>query len=77
MIKGACLLFSGCTYDVSTRCKICFILRLFANFFSLKTQPFPQKVYKAALKLTDLWITRLLFDLNYKFINRSFASSPG
>ena len=31
---------------------------------------------ECALKLTDLWITRLLFDLNYKFISRSFAFSP-
>ena len=28
-------------------------------------------------KLTDLWITILSFDLNYKFINGSFAFSPG
>ena len=33
--------------------------------------------HECALKLTDLWITSLLFDLNYKFINRSFAFSPG
>ena len=27
--------------------------------------------------VTDLWITSLLFDLNYEFINESFAFSPG
>ena len=31
---------------------------LFANYFSLKS---------LALRLTDLWNTSLLFDLNYKF----------
>ena len=25
----------------------------------------------------DLWITSLLFDLNYEFINESFVFSPG
>ena len=43
----------------------------------LITQPFPQKSHECALKLTDLWIKSLLFDLNYKFINWSFAFSPG
>ena len=28
-------------------------------------------------KTIDLWITSLLFDLNYKFINGTFAFSPG
>ena len=32
---------------------------------------------ECALKLTDLWITSLLFDLNHKFIDGSFAFSPG
>ena len=41
------------------------------------TQPFPQKSREFALKLTDLWITSLLFDLNNKFINGSFEFSPG
>ena len=27
--------------------------------------------------VTDLWITNLLFDLSYKFINGRFAFSPG
>ena len=30
-----------------------------------------------ALKLTELWNTSLLFDLNYKYINGSLAFSPG
>ena len=33
--------------------------------------------FECALKLTDLWITSLLFDLNHKFIDGSFAFSPG
>ena len=36
-------------------------------FFSKITWPFPQKSHECALKLTDLWNTSLLFDLNYKF----------
>ena len=46
-------------------------------FHSKITKPFPQKPHECALKLTDLWITSLLFDLNYKFINGSFGFSPG
>ena len=46
-------------------------LGLFANyFFSKITKPFPQKS-------TELWTTIFLFDLNYIFINGSFAFSPG
>ena len=37
-------------------------------FHSKITQPFPQKSHECALKLNDLWIKSLLFDLNYKFI---------
>ena len=37
----------------------------------------PQKSHKCALKLTDLWITSLLFDVNYEFNNRSFTFSAG
>ena len=40
-------------------------------------QPFPEKSHECALKLTELWNTSLLFDLNYKFINGSLAFSPG
>ena len=29
------------------------------------------------MNVPDLWITSLLFDLNYEFINGSFAFSPG
>ena len=36
-----------------------------------------QKSHERALKLTDFWITGLLFDLNHKFINGSLAFSPG
>ena len=72
-------LFFGCTYRLSTRCKICFTLGLFANYFSIKSLSLsiPQKSHECALKLTDLWNTSLLFDLNYKFITRSLAFSPG
>ena len=47
--------------------------------FSLKSLslPMPQKSHECALKLTDLWNPSLLFDLNYKYINGSFAFSPG
>ena len=38
-------------------------------FFSKITSPFPQTSHECALKLTDLWNTSLLFDLNSKFIN--------
>ena len=34
------------------------------------------KSHECALKLTELWNTSLLFDLNYKFINGSLAFSP-
>ena len=54
---------------LSIRCKIWFTLGLFANYFSLK--------HECALKLTYLWNTSLLFDLNYKFINGCFAFSRG
>ena len=62
-----------------TRCKICFTLVLFANYFFSKPLliAFPSKLYESALKLTNMWITSLSFDLNYKFINGSFAFSPG
>ena len=51
-----CLLFFGCTIRLSIRCK---------TFHSKLTSPFPQKSHECALKLTDLWITSLWFDLNY------------
>ena len=35
-----------------------------------------KKTGSSHLKLTDLSITSLLYDLNYKFINWSFAFSP-
>ena len=60
--------FLGVHIRLSTRCKM---------FHSKITWPFPQKSHECALRLTDLWITSLLFDLNYKFINGSFALSPG
>ena len=37
-------------------------------FHSKMTYPFPQKSHECALKLTDLWITSLLFDLKYKLL---------
>ena len=67
VIEDVCY-FWGVHTCISTRCKI---------FHSKITYPFPQKSHECALKLTDLWITSLLFDLKYKFINGSFAFSPG
>ena len=56
---------------LSTRYKIWFTLRLFANYFSLKSLSLSLKSHMnvlCALKLTELWntSTSLLFDLNYK-----------
>ena len=65
---------------LSTRYKIWFTLRLFANYFSLKPLSLSLKSHinvLCALKLTELWNTGLFFDLNYKFINGSLAFSPG
>ena len=44
--------FLGVHTCISTRCKM---------FHSKITYPFPQKSHECALKLTDLWITSLLF----------------
>ena len=49
----------------------------FGNFLNGFAKSQGLIVLNIALKLTDLWITILLFDLNYKFINGSFAFSPG
>ena len=59
-------IFGGVQIRLSTRCKM---------FHSKNTynSSFPQKSHECALKLTDLLITRLLFDLNYIFVNESFA----
>ena len=49
-----------------------FTLGLFANYFSLKSLSLSLKSHMnvlCALKLTELWNTSLLFDLNYKYIN--------
>ena len=71
--------FLGVHIRLSTRCKIWFTLGLFAKYFSLKSLSLSLKSHMNVLylKLTDLWNTSLLFDLNYKFINGSFAFSPG
>ena len=37
-------------------------------FHSKITQPFPQKSYEFPLKLTDLWITSLFFELNINLL---------
>ena len=49
---------------------IWFTLGLFANYLSPKS-------HECALKLTELWNTSIFFDLNYDFIDESFAFSPG
>ena len=74
------LLFLGVHMRLSTRCKILFTLGLFANYFSLKSLSLSLKSHMnvlCALKLTELWNTSLLFDLNYRYINGSLAFSPG
>ena len=47
------------------------------DFFNFEPCTLKSLSLSFPLKLTDLWITSLLFDLNYKFINGSFAFSPG
>ena len=42
-------------------------------FHSKITLPFPQKSHEFALKLTDLWITSLLFDLNCLILNMNYT----
>ena len=61
--------FLGVHIRLSARYEIKFTLRwtVCKLFFSKITQPFPQKSHECALKLTDLWNTSLLFDLNYEF----------
>ena len=70
----------GVYVRLSTHCKILFTLGLFANYFSLKSLSLSLKSHMnvlCALKLTELWNTSLVFDLNYEFINGSLAFSPG
>ena len=71
--------FLGVHIRLLTRRKICFTLGLFANYCSLKSVSLSLKIHmnQRTLKLTDLGITSLLFHLNYKLINGSFAFSPG
>ena len=52
-------------------------IRLYQLDTLTKSLYLPQKSHECALKLTDLWNTKLLFDLSYKFINGSFAFSRG
>ena len=64
--------FLGVHIRLSTRCNTLFTLRLFANYFPLKSLNLSLKSHMnvlCALKLTELWNTSLLFDLNYKCIN--------
>ena len=68
MIEDVCYFCGVHIFRLSTRFKM---------FHSKITYLFPQKSHECARKLTDLWITSLLFDLKYKFINGSFAFSPG
>ena len=68
MIEDDCY-FLGVHIRLSTRCTIKLTLRctVCKLFFPKITSPFPQKSHECALKLTDLWNTSLLFDLNHKF----------
>ena len=73
-------LFLGVHMRLSTRCKILFTVGLFANYFSLKSLSLSLKSHMYVLcdlKLTELWNTSFLFDLNYNYINGSLAFSPG
>ena len=54
MIEDDCY-FGGAHIRLLTRCKICFTLGPFANYFSLKSIDLSS--HKCDLKLTDLWIT--------------------
>ena len=70
MIEDDCY-FLGVHMRLSARCKILFTLGQFANYFSLKSLSLSLKSHMnvlCALKLTELWNTSLLFDLNYKYI---------
>ena len=73
------LLFFGCTYkghrlDVRFGALLdCLQFTFLSNHLAI----IPQKSHECALKRIDLWNTSLLCDLNYKFINGSFAFSPG
>ena len=58
VIEDVCY-FLGVHIRLSIRCKM---------FHSKITQPFPQKSHECDLKLTDLWIKSLLFDLNYNLL---------
>ena len=67
-----------------TRCKILEVasflhcLQIIFSFKSLTPLPPPHPLRSyGSPKLTDLWITSLLFDFNHKFINKSYAFSPG
>ena len=54
------------------------LYQLDTRFVSLQNHlAFPQNSHECALTLTDLWNTKLLFDLSYKFIDGSFAFSCG
>ena len=79
MIEDDCY-FLGVHMRLSTRCKILFTLGLFANYFSLKSISLSLKSHMnvlCALKLTELWNTSLLFDLNYKYLYQGMCSKQG
>ena len=56
---------------------ICFPRICFPRLIYCDQEPLLLLNVTEALKLTDLWNTKLLFDLSYKFINGSFAFSCG
>ena len=54
---------------LSIRCKVFITLGLFANYFSLKLLSlFLKESHECAPKLTELWNTSVLFDLNYNYL---------
>ena len=77
VIKDDCY-FGGVYIGLLTQCKICFTLGLLANYFLWNQLAFPSKVTWMCYKVN--WFVDykfILFDLNYKIINESFAFSFG
>ena len=67
VIEDVCCFLGVHIFRLSTRCKM---------FHSKITYPFPQKSHECAFKLTDLWITNLLFDLKYVYFVLLAAGLP-
>ena len=75
--RGMITIFGVYKKDYQLDLRFVSLLDCLQTNFYLKSLSFYLKSYGSALKLTGLWITSLLFYLNNKFINGSFAFSPG